>query len=162
MVVELVERGELRAEGRLVAVGETDDRGRARARARRLPPVADVPAVEARAGCQDEARREVQDVAREEAQAALAPARADERGHAPRRVNDLVARAALLARLEARGDGVARADGSRPLERAAHALRGHALKPRQRLCVALCGDGREALVEDLRARVRAEREVARA
>src|SRR5205085_2406946 len=126
------------------------------------PSVADAPAVEARAGRQDEARREAHDVARKQAQASLAPARADERGCAPRRVDGLVARAAHLSCLEARGQGVARADGARPLERNPDALRGHALESRQRLAVAVCGDGREALVEDLRARVSAEREVARA
>src|SRR5205085_1599095 len=41
-------------------------------------------------------------------------------------------------------------------------LRGHALEPCQGLARAVGGDCREALVEDLRARVSAEREVARA
>src|SRR5689334_2706213 len=51
---------------------------------------------------------------------------------------------------------------ARPLKTQARALRGHALKPRKRLAAAVCGDGREALVEYLRRSVRAQCEDARA
>ena len=121
--------------------------------------------IEARGARDDPPGRDADDVLAKEPDGALSPARAHGRLHGRdgnfrrsgrrSRVDQLIARPARFAPVNACDERLARACGARPLRRSAQLLRRNALDTSQSFAVPVGGYGEEVLVEDFRPSVSA-------